>query len=476
MEFNFDAGDFAQIRVIGVGGAGNNAVDRMITSGLKGVEYISINTDNQALKVSRANKKVQIGAKITKGLGAGANPEIGKKAAEESREDIAEQLRGADMVFVTAGMGGGTGTGAAPCVAEIAKEMGILTVGVVTRPFMFEGKIRANNAEKGIAELKSRVDSLIIIPNDKLLQVVGKGTSIIEAFRQADDVLRQGVSGISDLITKQALINLDFADVKTIMKDKGVAHMGIGSGTGENRAVDAAKKAIASPLLETTIEGARGVIFNVTGGASLSLTEVNEAAYLIHEAVDPECNIIMGAGIDEALDDEIRITIIATGFERSTQPAYQPRRTERQQERRQERPAGDDDDGLEMTNFGTEAQPQYPRQQRTQSTFEDEEFDAPRYSQPQPTQSQPVRTAQTASDRNYDEFDREPAVTRRDRTRQSQNAAFDDGSDYEYESAPREQRSTRSGFFSFGNKHNEEQEDDIDFDMPAITRRQSRNK
>ena len=333
MDFNLDMGmgAFAQIRVVGVGGAGNNAVDRMIVSGLKGVEYISVNTDKQALKVSKATKKVQIGEKITKGLGAGANPEIGKKAAEESREEIAEQLRGADMVFVTAGMGGGTGTGAAPAVAEIAKEMGILTVGVVTRPFMFEGRVRSTNAEKGINELKNKVDSLIIIPNDRLLQVVGKGTSIIEAFRQADDVLRQGVSGISELITRQNMINLDFADVKTIMKDKGVAHMGIGIGTGENRAVDAAKKAISSPLLETTIEGARGVIFNVTGGASMSLTEVNEAAYLIHEAVDPECNIILGAGIDETLDDEIRITIIATGFERKQRQASPARRNEERQ-------------------------------------------------------------------------------------------------------------------------------------------------
>ena len=241
MDFNLDVGAFAQIRVVGVGGAGNNAVDRMITSGLTGVEYIAVNTDKQALKVSKANKKVQIGEKITKGLGAGANPDIGKKAAEESRDEIAEQIRGSDMVFVTAGMGGGAGTGGASVVAEVAKDMGILTVGVVTKPFMFEGRIRALNADKGIAELKTKVDSLIVIPNDKLLQVVGKGTSIVEAFRQADDVLRQGVSGISDLITRHSMINLDFADVKAVMKDKGVAHMGIGVGTGENRAVDAAK-------------------------------------------------------------------------------------------------------------------------------------------------------------------------------------------------------------------------------------------
>ena len=462
MEFNFDAGDFAQIRVVGVGGAGNNAVDRMITSGLKGVEYISVNCDSQALKVSKANKKIQIGSKLTKGLGAGANPEIGKKAAEESREDIAEHLKGADMVFVTAGMGGGTGTGAAPCVAEIAKEMGILTVGVVTRPFMFEGKIRANNAEKGIAELKSKVDSLIIIPNDKLLQVVGKGTSIIEAFRQADDVLRQGVSGISDLITKQALINLDFADVKTIMKDKGVAHMGIGSGTGENRAVDAAKRAIASPLLETTIEGARGVIFNVTGGASLSLTEVNEAAYLIHEAVDPECNIIMGAGIDESLDDEIRITIIATGFERNHQPAYQPKKSEAQAS----------DDGLEMTDFAPKAQPQpapAPRQYAQPAEFGDD-FAQEAY-QPQQEYRAPRQPQGYREERNYDEYE-QPAVTRREQRRPPQAQVEED--DY-YEERPRE-RSGRSGFFSFGRHNNEAQEDDIDFDMPAISRRQSRNK
>ncbi len=232
MDFNLDVGDFAQIKVVGVGGAGNNAVDRMITSGLTGVEYIAVNTDKQALKVSKANKKVQIGEKITKGLGAGANPDIGKKAAEESRDEIAEQVKGSDMVFVTAGMGGGTGTGGASVVAEVAKDMGILTVGVVTKPFMFEGRIRALNADKGIAELKTKVDSLIVIPNDKLLQVVGKGTSIVEAFRQADDVLRQGVSGISDLITSHSMINLDFADVKAVMKDKGVAHMGIGVGTG----------------------------------------------------------------------------------------------------------------------------------------------------------------------------------------------------------------------------------------------------
>lgn len=464
MEFNFDAGDFAQIRVVGVGGAGNNAVDRMITSGLKGVEYISVNCDSQALKVSKANKKVQIGSKLTKGLGAGANPEIGKKAAEESREDIAEHLKGADMVFVTAGMGGGTGTGAAPCVAEIAKEMGILTVGVVTRPFMFEGKIRANNAEKGIADLKSKVDSLIIIPNDKLLQVVGKGTSIIEAFRQADDVLRQGVSGISDLITKQALINLDFADVKTIMKDKGVAHMGIGSGTGENRAVDAAKKAIASPLLETTIEGARGVIFNVTGGASLSLTEVNEAAYLIHEAVDPECNIIMGAGIDESLDDEIRITIIATGFERNNQPSYQPKRPAATEKKNVA-----EDDGLEMTSFVSE-QPQprqysQPKQDDFDNGFVDESFQQPHYNRPQRQQA----PAYEREERDYDRYD-EPAVTRRERRQ-----AIVEEDDYQYEERPRE-RTGRSGFFSFGKHNNDEQEDDIDFDMPAISRRQSRNK
>lgn len=315
LEFDIDFNQFAQIKVIGVGGGGNNAVNRMITAGLKGVDFVAINTDAQAINLSRAGKKIQIGLKLTKGLGAGANPEVGSKAAEESREELIAALKGSDMVFVTAGMGGGTGTGAAPIVAEIAKELGALTVGVVTRPFTFEGRKRAMQAEKGIAELKSKVDTLIIIPNDRLLQVVDKNTTIHEAFRIADDVLRQGVQGISDLIAVPGLINLDFADVKTIMKNTGSALMGIGQATGENRAADAARKAISSPLLETSIEGAQGVLLNITGGVNLTLFEVNEASEIIAEAADPEANIIFGAVIDESLKEEVRVTVIATGFD-----------------------------------------------------------------------------------------------------------------------------------------------------------------
>lgn len=319
LEFDMDFDQFAGIKVVGVGGGGNNAVNRMIAAGLKGVDFVSVNTDAQALNLSRAGQKVQIGMKLTKGLGAGANPEVGGKAAEESREDLLETLKGVDMVFVTAGMGGGTGTGAAPVVAEVARELGALTVGVVTRPFTFEGRKRAMQAEKGIAELKSKVDTLITIPNDRLLQVVDKNTTIHEAFRIADDVLRQGVQGISDLIAVPGLINLDFADVKTIMKNTGSALMGIGQATGENRAADAARKAISSPLLETSIEGAKGVLLNITGGQNLTLFEVNEASEIIAEAADPEANIIFGAVIDESMKEEVRVTVIATGFDQALQ-------------------------------------------------------------------------------------------------------------------------------------------------------------
>jgi cell division protein FtsZ len=329
LEFDVDAGQFAQIKVVGVGGGGNNAVNRMIEHGLQGVEFISVNTDKQALFMSQANQKIQIGEKLTKGLGAGANPEIGQKAAEESREEVSQVLKGADMVFITAGMGGGTGTGAAPVIAEIAKELGILTVGVVTKPFLFEGKQRMLNAERGISELKERVDTLVTIPNDRLLQVVEKRTSIVDAFRIADDVLRQGVQGISDLIAVPSLINLDFADIRTIMNEKGLAHMGIGKGSGENRATDAAKQAIHSPLLETTIEGARGVLLNITGGANLGLFEINEAAELVAQAADPSATIIFGAGIDESLEDEIRITVIATGFEKKKSAAEERKKVDR---------------------------------------------------------------------------------------------------------------------------------------------------
>ena len=311
----------ATIKVIGVGGAGNNAVNRMIESGIKGVDFIAINTDRQALQGSKANTKIQIGEKITRGLGAGANPDIGSQAAEESKSEIAEILRGADMAFVTAGMGGGTGTGAAPIVAATAKEMGILTIGVVTKPFTFEGKKRLSQAERGIESLKGKVDTLVVIPNDKLLQIIDRKTSIIEAFKMADDVLRQGVQGISDLIAIPGLVNLDFADVKTIMLDQGMAHMGVGRASGENRAEDAAKEAIQSPLLETSIEGAKGVIINITGGDDLGLHEVNTAAELVQRSVDPEANIIFGTVTDKTMQDEIQITVIATGFDKESMNA-----------------------------------------------------------------------------------------------------------------------------------------------------------
>jgi cell division protein FtsZ len=315
LEFDMDTDQLAQIKVIGVGGGGSNAVNRMIEFGVKGVEFITVNTDAQALVQARSEHKLQIGDKLTRGLGAGANPEVGKKAAEETREQIMNTLRGADMVFVTAGMGGGTGTGAAPVIAEIAKEVGALTVGVVTRPFTFEGRKRAMQAEQGISALKEKVDTLIVIPNDRLLEIVDKKTPMLEAFREADNVLRQGVQGISDLIAVPGLINLDFADVKSIMTERGSALMGIGIGTGENRASEAAKKAISSPLLETSIDGARGILMNVRGGVNLSLYEVNEAADIVTSASDPEVNVIFGAVIDESLKDELVVTVIATGFE-----------------------------------------------------------------------------------------------------------------------------------------------------------------
>ena len=306
----------ATIKVIGVGGAGNNAVNRMVEAGIRNVEFVAINTDRQALSLSKANAKIQIGEKLTRGLGAGANPDIGAQAAEESRAEVAEALKGADMVFVTAGMGGGTGTGAAPIVAQTAKEMGILTIGVVTKPFTFEGKKRLFQADRGIDNLKGKVDTRVVIPNDKLLQVIDRKTSIVEAFRMADDVLRQGVQGISDLIAVPGLINLDFADVKTIMLNQGMAHMGIGRASGENRAEDAAKQAIQSPLLETSIEGARGVIINITGGSDIGLHEANTAAELVQRSADPEANIIFGTVTDDSMGDEIQITVIATGFEK----------------------------------------------------------------------------------------------------------------------------------------------------------------
>ena len=323
-EFDLESPQFADIKVIGCGGGGSNAVNRMIAAGLRGVQFIALNTDAQALQLSDATVKIQVGQKLTKGLGAGSNPEIGQRSAEESREDIRQALEGADMVFITAGMGGGTGTGAAPVVAEIAKELDALTVGVVTKPFSFEGRRRAAQAEKGIELLRTKVDTLITIPNDRLLQVVDKRTSMVEAFRIADDVLRQGVQGISDLITVPGLINLDFADVRAIMTNAGSALMGIGQATGEDRAVKAAKQAISSPLLEASIEGAKGILMSLTGGSNLGLFEVNEAAEIVAEAADPEANIIFGAVIDDSFQDELRITVIATGFDmdRKTAPVF----------------------------------------------------------------------------------------------------------------------------------------------------------
>lgn len=315
LEFEVANQQFASIKVIGVGGGGTNAVNRMIESKIQGVEFIAINTDGQALNRSNADIRLRIGDLLTKGLGAGANPEIGQRAALESKDELMGVLQGADMVFITAGMGGGTGTGAAPVIAQMAMENGALTVGVVTKPFTFEGKIRAAQADKGLAGLKENVDTLITIPNERLLQIVDKNTSILDAFRMADDVLRQGVQGISDLITITGLINVDFADVKTIMSKAGSALMGIGTAKGENRAEIAAKAAVESPLLETTIEGSKGVLLNITGSSNLSLHEVNLAAAIVTEAADPDANIIFGAVIDEALGDEIRVTVIATGFE-----------------------------------------------------------------------------------------------------------------------------------------------------------------
>ncbi|NLM37177.1 MAG: cell division protein FtsZ [Firmicutes bacterium] len=319
LQFEVTNQQFATIKVIGVGGGGTNAVNRMIEAGLQGVEFVAINTDGQALLRSKADIRLRIGDQLTKGLGAGANPEIGRQAAEESREEISQVLKDSDMVFITAGMGGGTGTGAAPIIAEMAKEAGALTVGVVTKPFNFEGKVRMLQAEEGVKALRERVDTLITIPNERLFQIVDRKTSFIEAFKTADDVLRQGVQGISDLITITGLINVDFADVKTIMNNAGSALMGIGVARGENRAVEAAKAAVSSPLLETSIAGAKGILLNITGSSELGLFEINEAAAIITEAADPDANIIFGAVIDDKQGEEIRITVIATGFQQKKQ-------------------------------------------------------------------------------------------------------------------------------------------------------------
>jgi len=323
--FSMEEEPFAAIKVVGVGGGGCNAIDRMIDSAVQGIDFISINTDHQALARSKAPTRIQIGEKITRGLGCGADPSIGEKAAEESKDEIAQAIRGTDMLFVTAGMGGGTGTGAAPIVAQIARELGILTVAVVTRPFRFEGPRRTQNAERGIREIEKYVDSLIVVANDKLLEITDEDTSIDDAFNMADQVLKFGVAGISDLVAIPGLINLDLADVRRVMTNAGVCHMGIGRASGENRAATAVKQAINSPLLDTTIDGARGVIINFTGGRNMKLHEIDEAASVVRDAVSGDADIIVGAVIDPTLEDEIMITVIASGFDRADQPAsYRP--------------------------------------------------------------------------------------------------------------------------------------------------------
>lgn len=332
LEFEVDNDGFAKIKVIGVGGGGNNAVNRMIESGVKGVDFIAANTDRQALKASLSNTKLQIGEKVTRGLGAGGNPSVGEISAEESRDDIKNSLEGADMVFIAAGMGGGTGTGAAPVVADIAKELGILTVGVVTKPFSFEGSRRQKQAESGVEAMLAKVDTLVTIPNDRLLQIADKKTSVKESFEMADEVLLQGITGISDLISIPSLINLDFADVKSIMENKGIAHMGIGYGAGDERAQEAARAAVKSPLLETSIEGARSVLINITGGDDLGIFEINEAAELIRSAVSDDANIIFGAGIDKSMGEQIKITVIATGFGEETDSVKTTLKKEKGQE------------------------------------------------------------------------------------------------------------------------------------------------
>ncbi|HRX14482.1 MAG TPA: cell division protein FtsZ [Eubacteriales bacterium] len=320
----------ADIKVLGIGGGGNNAVNRMIQSGIKSATFVAINTDRQALFMSQASNKLQIGSKLTKGLGAGADPEIGRQAAEESRDSIVEILKDTDLVFLTAGMGGGTGTGAAPVIASIAKEMGILTVAVVTKPFSFEGRVRIKNAEMGIENLRKYVDTLVVIPNDKLMQNFPKDITVVEAFKRADEVLRQGIRGISDIIVFPALINLDFADVKSVMRNKGMAHMGLGVGKGENRTLDAIRQAVYSPLLETTIKGATGLIINITGSVDLTLGEIYESVDLVKEVVDEQAQIIFGADIREDIESEVQVTIIATGFDMQKQEQQIPQKPKTQ--------------------------------------------------------------------------------------------------------------------------------------------------
>lgn len=348
-----------KIKVLGVGGGGNNAVNRMIEANVQSAEFVAINTDKQALLISKADKRLQIGERLTKGMGAGAIPEIGRKAAEESKASITEILKGTDLVFITAGMGGGTGTGAAPVIAQIAKELGILTVGIVTKPFQFENRKRMENAEKGIAELKKYVDTIVVIPNERLLTILPEKTTLVEAFRYADDVLRQGIQGIADLIVFPGMINLDFADIGTVMKNRGLAHMGIGHGKGENKTLEAVRQAVASPLIETTIEGATGVVLNIKGGSDITLREVSEAANMVKEVIDPSCNLIFGSSIDPEMRDEVEITIIATGFKSpDDNKEEQPEAEEEQPKPQQEEP---EDKFRGFNPFGYNPQPQQPQ-------------------------------------------------------------------------------------------------------------------
>jgi len=360
---------FANIKVVGVGGGGCNAIDRMIDEGLQGVDFIAVNTDAQALLSSKSPTRVRIGEKLTRGLGSGGNPETGKKAAEESADELYEVLHGSDMVFVTAGMGGGTGTGASSIVSQIAREVGALTIGVVTRPFTFEGHRRIQAADDGISQLKEKADTLIVIPNDRLLQIVDKRSNLQDAFRLADDVLRQGVQGISELIIVPGLINLDFADVRTIMSEGGAALMAVGSATGEDRAREAAEKAISSQLLDITIDGARGILFNVTGGPDMTLFEVNQAAAIIKETAHPDVNLIFGAVIDPNMNDQIRITVIATGFERTGMPRRAVESARARAERSQARKV-EGDIQARGSNKPTEFQPR---------TFNTEDLDIPTF-------------------------------------------------------------------------------------------------
>jgi cell division protein FtsZ len=366
---SYEAESFARIKVVGVGGGGCNAVNRMIDEGLQGVDFVAVNTDAQALLMSKAPTRVRIGEKLTRGLGSGGNPEQGRKAAEESADELYEVLKGSDMVFVTSGMGGGTGTGACPIVSQVAKEVGSLTIGVVTRPFTFEGSRRIQTAEAGIAKLKEQSDTLIVIPNDRLLQIVDKRANLQDAFKMADDVLRQGVQGISELITVPGLINLDFADVRTIMSEGGAALMAVGTSKGEERAREAAEKAISSQLLDITIDGARGILFNVTGGPDLTLFEVNQAAAIIKETAHPDVNLIFGAVIDQNMKDEIRITVIATGFERTGMPRHIIEPPKSRQEVRPARPS----------ELVEPAPPSKSQQEFQPRTFNTEDLDIPTF-------------------------------------------------------------------------------------------------